>query len=192
LVKERAIKILEGLKKQKLKWCLPQGVAVWALDEELLEKMKESGCYQLTFAIESGNQFVLSHLIKKPLVLTKVKPLVEKAHKLGIKVHAFCICGIPGETIKQMHETYEFVKNCGIDTASFFAATPLVGSELLSICKSKGYLVNNFHETEVFYKLGNITTPEFSAAEVQELTAFFNKEYNRNDSREKKFEKSKY
>ena len=192
LDKKRALAIFEAIKKFQLKWCVPQGIAVWALDDELLEKARETGCYQLTFAIESGNQDVLSKIIKKPLVLSKVKPLVKKAKKLGIKVHAFCICGLPGETKEQMQETYDFALDCGFDSASFFAATPLIGSELLSICQAKGYLRENITCNEQLYKIGNITTPQFTAQEVQDLVAKFNRDYNSQDTREKRFEKGKY
>lgn len=192
LDKKRAIEIFEAIKDLKLIWCVPQGVAVWALDEELIEKMKESGCYQLTFAIESGNQEVLSRLIKKPLNLKKVKPLTKKAQELGIKVHAFCICGVPGETIEEMHETYNFVKDCGFDSASFFTATPLVGSELLKICREKGYLRKDMKCSDQLYKIGNITTPQFKAEEVQKLVEYFNRAYNKDDAREKRFQKEKY
>lgn len=192
LNKKRAMEILEGLKDFGLMWCVPQGIAVWALDVELLEKMKESGCYQLTFAIESGNQHVVSNIVKKPLNLKRVKPLVKKAHELGIKVHAFCICGLPGETIEQMYETYNFVKDCKFDSASFFLATPLVGSELLKICKERGYLRKEAKYNVRLYKIGNITTPEFRAEEIQKLVEHFNRSYNKNDTREKRFEKEKY
>ena len=192
LNKKRAMEILDGIKGLGLKWCVPQGIAVWALDEELLEKMKESGCYQLTFAVESGNQDVLNRIIKKPLNLNKVKPLVKKCRELGIKVHAFCICGLPGETIEQMHETYKFVKDCGFESASFFLATPLVGSDLLKICEEKGYLRKDMDCSDQLYKIGNITTPDFKVEEVQNLVENFNKNYNKNDTREKRFEKEKY
>ncbi len=192
LNKKRAIEILEGIKRFGLGWCVPQGVAVWALDEDLLEKMKESGCYQLTFAIESGNQYVLDKIIKKPLNLKKVKPLVRKSHQLGIKIHAFCVCGLPGETIAQMHETYNFVKDCEFDTASFFVANPLVGSELLKICEEKRYLKGDFKPHQRLFKIGNITTPEFKAEEVQLLVEGFNRDYNQNDARARRFEKEKY
>ena len=66
-----------------------------------------------------------SKIIKKPLNLKKVKPLVKKAHELGIKVHAFCVCGLPGETIEQMWDTYNFVKDSGMDSASFFVAAAI-------------------------------------------------------------------
>ena len=192
LNKKRAIEIFEGIKDLKLMWCVPQGVAVWALDEELIEKMKESGCYQLTFAVESGNQDVLNKIIKKPLNLRRVKPLTKKAQKLGIEVHAFCICGLPGETIEQMYETYNFVEDCEFDSASFFTATPLVGSELLKICKEKGFLEKDMKCDNQLYKIGNITTPEFKAEEVQKLVEYFNRTYNKNNKREKRFEKEKY
>jgi len=192
LNKPRAIKILDGMKKLNLKWCLPQGIAVWALDDELLEKMKESGCHQLTFAIESGNQHILTNIIQKPLILSKVKPLVDKAHQLGIRLHAFCICGIPGETIENMKETYNFVKNCGFESASFFLATPLIGSRLLKVCKEKGYLIEEAQNDKFFFKVGNITTPEFKAEDLQELVNSFNEDYNEKDNREKKFEEKKY
>jgi len=192
LNKKRALEIFEAIKDLKLAWCVPQGVAVWALDEELIEKARESGCYQLTFAIESGNQDVLTRIVKKPLNLKKVKPLTKKAQALGIKVHAFCICGLPGETLEQMRETYNFAKDCGFDSVSFFAATPLVGSELLKICQEKNYLRKDMKQSDLLYKLGNITTPEFKAEEVQRLVEHFNKTYNKNDTREKRFEKEKY
>ena len=192
LNKKRAIEIFEGIKDLGLKWCIPQGVAVWALDEELLEKMKESGCYQLTFAVESGNQDVLIHIVKKPLNLKKIKPLVKKSQELGIKLHAFCICGLPGETIDQMYETYDFVKDCAFESASFFLATPLVGSELLQICREKGYLREDMSCNDQLYKIGNITTPEFNAGETQKLVEEFNRNYNKEDTREKRFEQEKY
>jgi len=192
LRKKRAIEILDGIKDFDLKWCAPQGVAAWALDEEMLEKMKESGCYQLTFGVESGNQEVLNKIVKKPLRLEKVKLLVKKAHELGIDVHSFAVCGLPGETIEQMHETYNFVKDCGFNTASFFVATPLAGSELLNICEEKAYLRNKIEWDKQLFKLGHIDTPEFQAEEVEELVEHFNREYNKKDNREKRFENGKY
>lgn len=192
LNKARAMEILDGMKDLGLRWCVPQGIAIWALDEELLEKMKESGCYQLTFAVESGNQDVLNKIIKKPLNLNKVKPLVKKAHELGIGIHAFSICGLPGETVEQMHETYNFIKDCGFDSASFFLATPLIGSELLKICQENNYLKRDISCNDMLFKIGNISTPDFKAEEAQKLVEKFNKDYNKSDTREKRFEKEKY
>ena len=192
LNKNRAMQIIDGIKHLGLHWCSPQGIAVWAMDEELLEGMKESGCYQLTFAIESGNQDVLDNIVKKPLKLHRVAPLVKKAQSLGIKVHGFFVCGLPGETIAQMHQTYDFAKAAGFDSASFFVATPLVGTELLEVCRREKYLKENTSYQEQLYKIGNINTPDFISTEVEQLVREFNKKYNEADTRKKRFESHKY
>ena len=39
--------------------------------------MKEAGCYQLTFPVETCNHRILSDVIDKPLDIYKVKGLVD-------------------------------------------------------------------------------------------------------------------
>ena len=108
--------------------------------------MAESGLYQITLAIESGVQRVLNDLIKKPLDLNKTKHLISYARKLGISVHGFFIIGMPpmfgnsGETIEEMYQTYNFAKDCEFNSASFFTAVPIIGSELLRESLRQGFL----------------------------------------------------
>tara|TARA_Y100000310_G_C20642420_1_gene794705 strand:+ start:114 stop:1619 length:1506 start_codon:yes stop_codon:yes gene_type:complete len=172
LDKKRAHEIMDEIIRRELKfvWCTPQGIAVWALDEELIDKFAKTGCYQLTFAIESGNQWVETNLMNKPLDLSKVGPLVDKAHEVGISIHGFFIVGMPGETKEQIMETFEFPKTNNFDSASFFIATPCVGSELYEYCKEKGLLKEGFKVNETNYKIGNIHTEEFTPKELENLT----------------------
>ncbi len=96
---------------------------------------------------------------------------------VGINVTAFCMCGIPGETVSDMYATYDFKVRCGFDSASFFAATPMIGSELLEICRKNNYLNKNYSKVRNFLKLGNITTTEFKSAEVESLVKKFYRQY---------------
>ena len=48
-----------------------------------IEKMAESGCYKLFMAIESGDEYVLKHVIRKPLKLKNVPILAKKIHIVG-------------------------------------------------------------------------------------------------------------
>ena len=48
-----------------VRFTTPNGIALWALDEELLELMKAAGVYHLTLAIESGDQQVLNDIIER-------------------------------------------------------------------------------------------------------------------------------
>ncbi|MFC2006757.1 B12-binding domain-containing radical SAM protein, partial [Chloroflexota bacterium] len=72
---KRAEKIFDLMIEEKFNfiWDTPNGVAAFTLNENLISKIKRSGCYSLNLAFESGNQYVLYNIIKKPLKLERAK-----------------------------------------------------------------------------------------------------------------------
>jgi anaerobic magnesium-protoporphyrin IX monomethyl ester cyclase len=171
LDKKRAKEIFQGIIDRRLKifWCTPNGIALWKLDEELLELMKTSGCYELSLAIESGDQEVLSKIIKKPLNLAKVESLTKSVQRLKIRTHSFFIVGLPGETKEQIHRTFSFARKLKLTSAAFFIANPLPGSRLYEICKLKGYLKEGFDFETINYYESNYETPDFTSRELENI-----------------------
>jgi len=187
---KHAKNIFKGFRTLNLPWATPQGTALWRMDEELLDLMAESGLYQITFAIESGVQRVLKDLIQKPLNLKKTKHLISYARKLGINVHGFFIIGMPpmfgnpGETIEEMYQTYNFANDCEFNSASFFTAVPIIGSELLRESLRQGFLDKSIPLYQMTYKQGLLNVPGlWSSDQISELAAKFNSEFNTNDQR---------
>ncbi|MBW2975189.1 B12-binding domain-containing radical SAM protein, partial [Candidatus Woesearchaeota archaeon] len=178
LNRTRMKKILLGLielrKKYFFKWKSPN-VAVYALDDEILELAKESGCYQIAIAIESGCEEVLE-LMKKPYrKLDTVWKAVNKARSLGIIVTAMFVLGIPGEKWEQIRKTIHFAEELALDYVSFSIATPLPKTELYEIAKRDNLLTKNFGFTNLDFKgygKALITTNEFTPQELQILRAF--------------------
>ncbi|MEK6886792.1 MAG: radical SAM protein, partial [Nanoarchaeota archaeon] len=117
-----------------LSWCTPNGTKVNYHSKnpkkqyQLFKKMKDSGCYQITFAIESGVQRVLDHVIKKGLPLETVLPTIERAKKAGLFVHTFWVVGNVGETKEEMEKSIEFADRCGADSYSISILSPLPGT----------------------------------------------------------------
>jgi len=173
LDKERAIQIFDGMIKRQLNivWNTPQGIAIWSLDDRILAKMKESGCYEITLGIESGDQDVLRDIIKKPLKIEKIEPLVKVARRLGLITKGYFVVGLPGETKEQMRRTFEFARKLKLDAVGIFIATPLPGTRLYDICLEKGYLKEDFSFERIIYAKGNIETPDFTAREVERLVS---------------------
>jgi anaerobic magnesium-protoporphyrin IX monomethyl ester cyclase len=171
LDKERAKKIFQGIIDRKLNifWNTPNGIALWKLDEEMLELMKASGCYELALAIESGDQEVLSKIIKKPLNLAKVESLTKSIQRLKIRTHSFFIVGLPGESKEQICRTFSFARKLKLTSAVFFIANPLPGSRLYEICKAKGYLKEDFDFENIDYCKSNYQTPEFTSRELENI-----------------------
>jgi magnesium-protoporphyrin IX monomethyl ester (oxidative) cyclase len=169
--KKRAAEIFDGIIERGLdiSWNVPSGIAVASFDEELLDKMKASGCYSISLAIESGNQDVLSKLMNKPVNLKRVPGLVRKIREAGLESRGFFILGYPGETKETMKETVDFARGLELDWAVFFIASPIPGTKMFSICVEKGYIKeSDFDPVRCFYK-SIIKQPEFTSEYVAEL-----------------------
>ncbi len=140
LDRERAKKIFQGIidKRLDISWSTPNGIALHTLDDELLELMKASGCYSISVGIESGDEFVLKNIIEKPITLSQVKPIINKARKLGLETTVFFVVGLPGESYRQMKNTFRFAEDLKADNVNFFFATPLPGTRLLELCRERG------------------------------------------------------
>jgi magnesium-protoporphyrin IX monomethyl ester (oxidative) cyclase len=173
--KNRATELFDAMVKNRLNisWTTPNGVALWALDQELLEKMKASGCYRLCLAVESGDQEFLSKTIKKPLDLKKVTELVSWMRKIGFETDAFFVVGFPQETRQQLLNTFKFADKLKTDNVSFYLATPYPGTELYKICQNGGYLTKGFALDNLGVKKPSITTTNFSTDELERTIAYY-------------------
>jgi len=145
LERKRFEAILDGIIERGLdiRWDTPNGIRADSLSRELLDKIKTSGCAQLTIAIESGNQEVLDRVIRKNTSLTTMKEIARHCHELNIRANAFYVIGFPGETISNMRETISLaltlLRECSL-LPNLFVATPLYGTELYEICVRDGLI----------------------------------------------------
>lgn len=96
---------------------------------DLLALMKEAGCWQIWYGIESGSQKVLD-LIKKGTTLDGIRTAVRWTRESGINPCGFFIIGHPGETLETLKETIRFALSLDITEAHATFMTPLPGAEL--------------------------------------------------------------
>ncbi len=167
----RAEKICDAMIREKFDflWDTPNGVAAWTLTETLISKMKQSGCVQLNFPVESGNAHVLKNVIRKPVNLEKIGPLVMHARKIGLPVSMFFVIGMPGETEEQIWDTFKFSRKMGIYTPHISVATPYPGSDLYQLCVEKGYLHKDFSWDDLFIRAFPISTDKISRERLKEI-----------------------
>jgi radical SAM superfamily enzyme YgiQ (UPF0313 family) len=110
------------------------------VDKDLLLKMKEAGCYQIFFGIESGNQRLLD-LIKKDITLEQARKAVQLCKKAGIESFCSFMLNLPSESIEESMNTINFAIELDPDYAQFPITTPFPGTELYNIAKEKGQFV---------------------------------------------------
>ncbi|MCX7886479.1 MAG: B12-binding domain-containing radical SAM protein, partial [Verrucomicrobiae bacterium] len=133
-----------------IKWSTPNGIAHWMLNEELLDKMKASGCYRITFGIESGNPETRKFL-GKPFPLDQAKRLIQYANRIGMWTNCTNILGFPYEPLESIQDTIRFAKTCGTDFACFYLLMPQPTSDVYQYFKKEGLLnFDSFFEKEQF------------------------------------------
>jgi len=173
LIKDRAMKLFQGIidRKLNISWTTPNGILVNSLDEELIRVMKKSGCYRVNLGIESGNQEIVDKVVKKPLSLDHCRNMIKVFKKYNIPVTGFFVMGMPGETIQNMKETIQFIKENDFDDILVSIASPYPGTELWDIAMKNGYMDHDPNSAfyEVKPKYSTISTKEFTAKQVEEL-----------------------
>lgn len=170
----RAEEIFDGLierYKGKLTWAAPSGIALWTLDENLIKKMKESGCTSVNIAIESGDEFTLKNIIHKPLKLKKVKEIVQLLQKYNMHVTGFWVIGLPGETRRSIWRTLDYCRGLGLDNNQIAMALPYKGTELYDICKSNKLIKGQLEDSKITLRNAHIKTKEFSPSLIKVLVA---------------------
>lgn len=80
-------------------------------DEELAKACKESGCYEIASGIESGSETILRN-IHKPATRDINRRFIKTAKRAGLRVKAFLIVGLPGESWNTIRESDEFLDRC--------------------------------------------------------------------------------
>ena len=169
--KKRAKEIFRGIidRGYKISFNMPNGIAVWTMDEEMINLMKQAGGYEVTLAFESGCQEVLDNVIRKPLDLQKAKQLTGMIHKAGIHTNAFYIFGFPGETMQQMRETFKFAREVKTNMAYFFIANPLPGTELYEKAKNEGLLPDDFNFENLTFTKYIYKPKYFEARQIERM-----------------------
>jgi len=136
LNRSRARRLLTRIVDEKLNfhWFCGGGMAVYMLDKDLLDLMRQSGCYRLHLAVESGSQRILSEMMRKPIRLSKIPEILKHARDLDFEIIGYFMIGLPTETRQETLDTVDFAKNELFDYVVFSIYTPEKETELYDFC----------------------------------------------------------
>ena len=138
------------------------------VDPELLDIMRESGCYMISMGLESADENV-RQCIGKKLRVEQLEQAAAWARERDIFVKAFLMIGNPGETLASAHKTVDYIDSHVnlIDRMPLGPAKIYPGTLLEKIALEKGYLPPEWSWSE-YYKVeahanvwGELYTPLF-------------------------------
>lgn len=137
LSKNNVYDIAESIKDLGLHWATLSRVD--RVDRDVLRAMKESGCYELEFGVESGSQRVLDAMDKRATI-EQAEFALKACYDAGIKNKVFLVHGFPGEDADSTLETMRFLDKVGkwIERVSLFRFVPLPGTYVYVNAKKYG------------------------------------------------------
>ncbi len=134
----RVIRICEEFKRRRIDipWCCLGRTNT--VTRELLKTMREAGCWQILYGLESMDKDVLNSLKKLTTVEDNVRA-VKWSHEAGLSVRANFIVGTPFDTWETMEKDLREAIKLNMDFAHFNKFTPYPGCELYGMLTSQGY-----------------------------------------------------
>ncbi len=110
------------------------------VSEDLLRRMRRSGCWRIYYGFETGNQELLDR-IQKGFTLDEAREGARCARAAGLEVVGFFMLGLPGETPELGRRTIDFSLSLGLSHAMYSLTVAHRGTELYRICSEEGTIL---------------------------------------------------
>lgn len=135
---ERAGQICDEILRRgiKIRWSCTTRVDL--VNERLLRKMKQAGCWLIAYGVESGSQEILNG-INKGYTVEKVISSFAITKKIGILTLGYFMVGLPGETKETIQQTLELAKKISPDFSSWGILVVYPGSRLFKFIQQGKY-----------------------------------------------------
>lgn len=140
------------------------------MDEEMLNTMKDAGCYMVSYGFESYSPVVLKSM-KKHITPQQIARAVEGTLKNNISIQGNFIFGDPAETAKTATETLSFWKKHNYAGIMLGFINPYPGSDIYQQCLKRGVIKDKLdfianHIFDVFNMSETMTEKEFEKLKI--------------------------
>jgi radical SAM superfamily enzyme YgiQ (UPF0313 family) len=130
--------IIKNFGEDRLELSAMNGVSFASLDEELLKLMKRAGFRTINLSFVSTSPLTKEKM-GRPKPTTEFDKILKKAEQIGLRVIAYAIFGMPGQTIEEMLDTLIYLMGMKVLIGpSIYYPTP--GTPLFERCKKEGIL----------------------------------------------------
>lgn len=99
------------------------------MNEEVIQLLKESGCFRVWIGAESGSQKIIDEMDRR-VDVKQVREMIQLCNQAGIETGTFIMLGYPKETYEDIKETIHHLK---VSNPTYFTITiayPIKGTRL--------------------------------------------------------------
>lgn len=106
------------------------------LNDEVLQLLKEAGCYRIWIGAESGSQKIIDAMDRR-VDVDVVKNAIQKTNALGMETGTFIMIGYPGENEGDINKTIRYLKEANPTHFTITVAYPIKGTSLYNEIEDK-------------------------------------------------------
>lgn len=165
--RDYAIELCAEIKKLKMKWMTQCSIDI-SKDEELLDIISDSGCYVLSFGLESISKESLKSMNKSWADPEKYSAQIKIIKKHGIDISTEMVVGADGDTLESIKATAKFVSDNGIAVPRFYILTPIPGTKFWDEMQAQNRIYNadiySYNSCEAVHFPQNMTPEELTKA----------------------------
>jgi radical SAM superfamily enzyme YgiQ (UPF0313 family) len=110
-----------------------------AVHLEILQTMRDAGCVQVDFGVESGSDKVIKILSRKTS-REKIVTAFRRARAVGLRTCATFIIGSPEEREEDLAESAKLAHELRADYTAFYYATPYPGTKLYELALANQWI----------------------------------------------------
>lgn len=129
LDRPRLADIEREVRKENLEIYLNTILRADSVDEETARIMYDIGVRQASIGVESGSPEILKRINKRETI-EEIENCIALCKKNNIKIRAFLIFGLPGETLETIEQTKAFMRRNQPDSYTLSSFVPLPGSDI--------------------------------------------------------------
>jgi len=111
--------------------------------EKIVAELKEAGCAEIRFGLESGNDEIRQKVMKRDLTREQMLYAFRLCREAGIKTFAFNIVGLPGESVGQMLDTVKLNADVMADVTRVTIFYPYPRTKLYDMCAEMNILTDH-------------------------------------------------
>ena len=143
------------------------------VSQETLKAMKKSGCYMISYGVESGSDKILRNL-NKGITVEDIKRTIFLSKKYGIRSIAYMIVGSPGEDRNTIQESIRLIQKIKPDYVLYNVLVPAPVSTLYDKAIIKNDSLESFYKDVIFFDANAQwplnETPEFTKNDIKYWT----------------------
>jgi len=113
------------------------------IDEEIVLKLKESGCELIEIGFETGSEALRNTLLLKGISDEQLIRAFDLFNKYGLRSLAYAMIGIPGESIDSINQSLKILRRLKPTLIRQTIFEPFIGTPLFDYCKENNLFNGN-------------------------------------------------